>query len=173
MIHRIVITGAESTGKTSLARALSERYAEPWTKEFVRDYVDSLTRELNAGDLDPIARGQFEIEDTGTERAQKLIIHDTNILSSIIYAKHYFATALDWVDDHFKKRSYSLYLLCMPDIPWQADHGQRESAEARDQLHALFKEQLVSLELPYVEISGSREARLKQAIKAIDEVIEP
>ena len=138
-MKRIVITGAESTGKSTLAKALSDYYAEPYSREFVRSYVDSHQRELNPSDLKPIATGQLALEDAELEQAQRLIFHDTNILSSMIYAEVYFDTAIDWVNDRFLERDYSLYLLCMPDIPWQADEGQRESPAARDDLHLHFK----------------------------------
>ena len=168
MIHRIVITGAESTGKTTLAQALANYYDEPWTKEFVRDYVQQIDRELRAEDLEPIAKGQLATEDNKLEQAKRLIIHDTNILSSIIYAKHYFQIELDWVNKRFKERNYTLYLLNMPDIPWKADPGQRESPTARTLLHQTFKAKLNSLKLPYVEVHGSKEERLQQAIENIE-----
>lgn len=171
MIHRVVITGAESTGKSTLAKALSEHYDEPWTKEFVRGYVDQLSEPLQQKDLEPIARGQLAAEDVGLRKARKLVIHDTNILSSIIYAEHYFDTTLGWVNEHFKTRTYDLYLLCLQDIPWEAEKGQRESPEARDQLHRIFKARLDSLKLPYFEIYGSVSERLQQAVKAIDTVL--
>jgi len=98
------------------------------------------------------------------------VLHDTNILSSIIYANHYFDTVIDWVNERFLSRDYNLYLLCMPDIPWTADEGQRESPEARDRLHAIFKESLDTLKLPYVEIGGGDELqRFGAAIHAIDQ----
>lgn len=168
MIHRIVITGAESTGKTTLAHALADYYAEPSTQEFVRSYVKQLDRKLCEKDLDPIARGQLNAEDDGLKQARRLVIHDTNLLSSIIYAKHYFDVELDWVEKRFRKRNYSLYLLCLPDIPWEADPGQRESSDARTQLHRMFKSRLDSLKLPYAEIHGSREERLQQAVFHIE-----
>ena len=168
MIHRVVITGAESTGKTTLAQALADYYGEPWTKEFVRDYVEELDRELQPADLEPIARGQLAAEDDKLEQAQRLIIHDTNILSSIIYAGHYFQVELDWVDKRFKERNYTLYLLCMPDIPWEADTGQRESPVVRALLHQTFKAKLNSLKLPYVEIHGPKEERLQKAVENIE-----
>lgn len=168
MIHRVVITGAESTGKTTLAQALSDYYSEPWTKEFVRSYVEHLNRELRPEDLEPIARGQLAAEDAHLDQARRLMIHDTNLLSSIIYARHYFGKELDWVNQRFKERNYSLYFLCMPDIPWEADTGQRESPEVRALLHQSFKAELASLKLPYVEMRGSKEMRLQQAISIIN-----
>jgi len=170
-MKRIVLIGAESTGKSTLAQALSGYYGEPWTEEFVRSYVEQLNGDLKPHDLEPIAEGQLALEDSALKQAQRFVIHDTNILSSIIYANYYFDTVLEWVNDAFLKREYSLYLLCLPDIPWVADKGQRESPEARDQLHALFKQSLDTLEIPYVEISGTEEERMMQAVLAIDAIL--
>ena len=168
MVRRIVITGAESTGKSTLARALSDYYQEPWSQEFVRSYVGQLDRELNSADLEPIAKGQLALEDAALQQAHQLVIHDTNILSSIIYAQHYFGITLKWVNKRFEERIYDLYLLCMPDIPWEADNGQRESPETRTQLHRKFKTKLDFLNLPYVKIYGSKEERLQQAVLNIE-----
>lgn len=167
-MKRIVLIGAESTGKSTLAQLLSGYYKEPSTEEFVRSYVESHKAQLSASDLEPIAKGQLALEDAALENAQRLIIHDTNILSTIIYANIYFDTVLDWVNDRFLERDYSLYLLCMPDIPWEADEGQRESPEARDTLHQQFKHSLDRLTIPYVEINGTQDQRMLQAVHAID-----
>jgi len=171
-MKRIVLTGAECTGKTSLAAALSAYYGEPWTAEFVRQYVDTLDRELTREDLEPIARGQLALEDHGMEEADRLILHDTNLLSSILYANHYFGEQLDWVNEQFLSRDYALYLLCSPEgIDWRADPGQRESAAARAELHTKFKESLDRLELPYIELTGDKEARFGEAAVMIDRLL--
>lgn len=168
-VIRIVLTGAECTGKTTLAKALSGYYGEPWTPEFVRRYVDTLDRELRHEDLAPIARGQLESEDRAVREAKHLVVHDTNLLATILYANHYFGDQLEWVNDQFLRRDYALYLLCAPEnIPWQPDPGQRDSPSARAELHGKFKESLQRLELPYVELNGSQEARFGQAVLAID-----
>lgn len=169
---RIVISGAECTGKTSIASALSGYYGEPWTAEFVRQYVDTLDRELTREDLEPIAKGQLAQEDRALDQANRFILHDTNLLSSILYANHYFEEQLEWVNEQFLSRDYALYLLCSPEgIEWQADPGQRESATARDELHTKFKESLKTLELPYIELTGSEEERVGQAVQAIDQLL--
>ena len=62
-MKRIVLTGAECTGKSTLAQALSCHYGEPWTTEFVRGYVDQLDRELIQADLEEIFCGQIAAED--------------------------------------------------------------------------------------------------------------
>lgn len=168
-MKRIVVTGAECTGKTTLAQALSGYYGEPWTGEFVRQYVAELGRPLEQSDLEPIARGQLTLEDSATDQASRLVVHDTSIFSSILYANHYFGTQLDWVNEAFLRRDYALYLLCSPEgIPWEADPGQRESPQARATLHEKFKQGLAELKLPVVILKGNQEARFGEAVKAIE-----
>ena len=168
IIKRIVLTGAESTGKSTLAKSLSEHYCAPWSKEFVREYIHTLGRDLIAKDVDTIARGQLAVEDAALDNAQKIVIHDTNIVSTIIYAEYYFGEALTWANSIVPKRGYSLYLLCSPDIPWVADPRQRTSLNARATLHTLFKKRIEKYGYPYLQISGSHPNRLNQAIQAID-----
>ena len=170
---RIVITGAESTGKTTLTEALSGYYGAPWTGEFVREFASGLDRPIRQSDLETIAKGQLAQESLITAPEAPVLFHDTNILSSIICANHYFDTILDWVNESFLSRPYDLYLLCLPDIPWTAEDGQRDSPEARDTLHAKFKESLDTLKLPYVEISGDEVERMGQAVQAIDARLNP
>ena len=165
---RIVLTGAESTGKSTLAKSLSEYYRAPWSREFAREYVHSLGRELQAKDIETIAQGQLALEDTAVNKAQGIVLHDTNILSTIVYADYYFGEALDWATSILPERGYSLYLLCSPDITWVADPGQRASPNARTSLHQLFTARIKKYDLPYQQISGSHENRLSQAIQAID-----
>lgn len=172
-VKRIVLTGAECTGKSTLAQALSEHYGEPWTVEYVRNYVETIDHELTLEDLPQITAGQIATEDAGCEKAQDFVIHDTNLLSSIIYANHYYGDTGDALNAAFAQRDYTLYLLCSPTgIEWEADPGQRDSPAARDELQTKFKENLDERRLPYVELNGSLTARLKQAIQAIDAALE-
>jgi len=169
---RIVVTGAECTGKSTLASSLSGYYGEPWTEEYVRSYVEKLDREINSSDLEPIAKGQLALEDHPIELAKRFILHDTNLLSTILYANHYFGEQLDWVNDAFLRRDYDLYLLCTSEgVDWQDDPGQRDSPAARDALEGKFKESLQRLQLAHLELTGSPEARFGEAVLAIDQLL--
>lgn len=167
-MKRIVVTGAESTGKTTLTRELARACGAASTPEYVRLFVDRIRREIRESDLDAIARGQLETEDAPLQESPRIIIHDTNLLSTIIYTDHYFDRSLDWLNQCFGRRDYALYLLCLPDIPWEADAGQRESAEVRALLHERFKRELAARGLPHVEIGGGKAERLDLAFRAID-----
>lgn len=171
-MKRIVLTGAECTGKSTLAQALSGYYGEPWSPEYLRQYVDGIARKLTREDLRPIAQGQIALEEAALPQATRFVLHDTNLLSSILYANHYFGEVIPGVNDAFLARDYTLYLLNSPEgIEWQADPGQRDSPAARAELHGKFKESLIHLELPYVELTGDVTTRFGQAIQAVERVL--
>ena len=56
----ITIVGAESSGKTSLARQLSELYECSWVPEYAREYLEGLDRPYVPEDLYSIADIQIE-----------------------------------------------------------------------------------------------------------------
>lgn len=170
---RVVLTGAECTGKTTLAKALSGYYGALWTSEYARSYVDKVDRQLTADDVQPIAEGQLNLEDSVLSKSDRIVLHDTNILSTILYANHYYKVQLDWLNDTFLRRDYSLYLLAAPHgIEWEADPGQRDSPEARETLHNKFRQSLFRLQLPHVELRGTQEERFGEAILAIDHLLQ-
>ena len=163
-MKRIVVTGAESTGKSTLAHALAQYFEAPCSEEFVRAFVKQTQRTPQANDLEAIAKGQIELEDACLHSTKaRLVIHDTNLLSTLIYAEHYFGGNLGWLAEQFAARNYDHYFLCLPDFPWVPDPGQRESPDARDTLHQKFLLRLKDMQLPFTPLSGSLEERFKTA----------
>ena len=160
---RIAVTGSESTGKSELARALAAHYGTAWAAEYVRDYMDAKGTPLDASDVEPIARGQIAREDDAVARAQRLVILDTDLLSTVIYARHYYGSAPEWIERGAEERRGDLYLLLDVDVAWTPD-AQRDRGDRRDEMHALFRDALKDA----VQISGNWEERLSRAIEAID-----
>ena len=56
----ITIVGPESSGKTTLARELADRYGFPWVPEYAREYLNGLGRDYQEDDLALIAKGQLD-----------------------------------------------------------------------------------------------------------------
>ncbi|MCB0706487.1 MAG: ATP-binding protein, partial [Saprospiraceae bacterium] len=50
-IKRILITGPESSGKTTLARSLAEAQDEPWVPEYAREYLEKYGPDYTLNDL--------------------------------------------------------------------------------------------------------------------------
>ncbi|MEM9160350.1 MAG: ATP-binding protein [Verrucomicrobiota bacterium] len=166
-MSRVVFIGAECTGKSSLTAEIAARFDEPFSREYVRDYAERLDREIREEDLEPIARGQLSHEDEALKKASVFVFHDTNILSSILYARHYFGKRYAWVDRFFEERVYDHYFICQPDIPWVEDPGQRVSSEERDELHLRFKQILEDYGIPAVPVEGTLAERIKTVEEAL------
>ena len=88
--YRVVITGSECTGKSALVRALSAERLAPYSDEAARLFVTQNGREIVEPDLAVIAAHQRALEDAVIEMGTVLVLHDTDLFSTVIYARHYF-----------------------------------------------------------------------------------
>src|SRR3954470_19007396 len=113
----VAITGSECTGKTTLARSLAEAYGVEFVPEFVRTFAESVGGRLSFSDHGPIARGQMALEDEYTGRARGMLVHDTDLVSTVVYCRHYFGRCPDWISAGATDRRADLYLLCGTDVP--------------------------------------------------------
>jgi HTH-type transcriptional repressor of NAD biosynthesis genes len=171
LARRVVLTGSESTGKTTLTADLARHYDALWVPEYARSFAVWKGAALNAGDVDPIARGQIAVQDAALMRARRLLLLDTDLLSTAVYARHYYGRCPDWVAQVVPARRADLYLLCDIDVPW-AEDPQRDRPHERAQLHDLFDEALRAQGFPVVRIRGSWRDRFHTARTAIDALLD-
>jgi len=172
-VIRVVLTGSESTGKTTLGRELAQRYGVALAPEFVRSFAEERGGVIRFEDHGPIARGQMQLEDdyiARTRGARPLALFDTDLLSTVVYCNHYFGRCPTWIEDAARERRPELYLLCEIDAPWVAD-GVRDRGEQREELQALFRGAVVASGAPYLSLHGDVAARMAQATAAIDRLI--
>ena len=80
---KVVLFGPESTGKTTLSRALAAYYKTVFVPEYAREFLqDKWDREqeiCTKNDLIPIAKGQMKLENELAQKANKVLICDTNL----------------------------------------------------------------------------------------------
>jgi len=167
---RVVVTGSECTGKTTLARRLATRFEAPYVPEFCRGYQDAKGSPLDAADVEPIARGQFVEADVEEERAKQLLVLDTDLVSTVVYARHYYGGCPSWIEDAARDRRADLYLLCAPDLPWEAD-SQRDRGDRREQMHRLFADELAALGVDVRVVEGLGTDREAMAVSAVSRVL--
>jgi len=150
---RVCLIGPECTGKTTLAERLAEHFNAPWVPEFAREYASRVARPLTVDDVEPIARGQMALEDAA--RTDGLVILDTDLISTIVYATHYYGQCPEWIRTAARARKADLYLLTDIDVPFIAD-SLRDSAAPRETLYEQFAETLKNYEANVVPIAGER-----------------
>jgi nicotinamide riboside kinase len=138
--------------------------------EYSRIYQEEKGRLLTIDDVIPIAIGQIQLEDMAKATANHLLICDTDILETKVYSQAYNGSCPQWLLDIIPHRLAHLYLLADIDMPWEPD-GIRDRPYNREEMHDLFKNELIQQNLPFAEISGSYNERLKQAVCATDEFL--
>lgn len=166
----VVVTGSECTGKTTLALEIAARFGESASAEYVRGYLDRKGSPLDRSDVEPIALGQVHAEDVAASRARRLVVKDTDLVSTVVYARHYYGSCPAWIERAARERVADLYLLLCPDVPW-LDDGQRDRGDRRHEMHGLFRETLTDLGARVVEIGGTWAERRAQAFAAVDSLV--
>mgnify|MGYP005749240109 FL=1 len=169
---KVVVFGPESSGKTTLSRALASHYNVLWIEEFARDYLqekwDKENKVCELNDLLPIAYGQIKLENEYSQKTNKLLICDTDLLETKVYSETYYGGYCDpLLEKYALKNTYDLYILTNIDIPWEKD-DLRDKPNEREKMFNAFKETLVKYHRPYIEVSGSLSKRLDTATKAIN-----
>ncbi len=174
LLTHVVFTGSESVGKTTLGALVAQHYGALIVPEFVREYAEQKGAALDFRDHGPIAHGQMALEDEYAARAvargDALLLHDTDLLSTVVYCRHYFGRCPQFIEDAAVERRPALYILQDIDVPWIAD-GVRDRGDRREEVQQLFVDTLTRLHADFVTIRGDWNSRAQAAIAVIDELL--
>lgn len=144
LAKKVAIIGAESTGKTTLAARLAERYGTVWTPEFGREYCErNDIHSLTPQDLYEIAVEQAKLEDGFAARSNGLLFCDTDLMVTRAWCQHLCGSVHPGIAELERERRYDLHLLTSLEVAWRND-GTRVCGEpgVREWFHARFVEEL-------------------------------
>lgn len=168
MTWRVVLTGPECSGKTTLARALAAHFDAPWVPEASRAYAEARGGVLSADDVEPIAHATRAALRRAADAAPAVLVADTDLVSTLVYARAYYGACAAWIAAAAREELADLYLLCAPDLPWEAD-GVRDRPNDQDRLamHRAFAETLAALGARVVPVDGLGAARTARALRTV------
>ena len=168
MNKTLVVTGPESSGKTSLARLLSKELELPILEEYSREYLSNHGPEYDFDDVIKMAREQLNRERQTLENYSSQCILDTDMMVYSIWIKEKYNTQVSFIRYAIENSSNKLYLLCAPDLDWE-DDGLRENPNLvdRKRLFDTYKAIIEKYGYQYHIIRGKGDERLKNALKSI------
>ncbi|GII67445.1 transcriptional regulator NadR [Sphaerisporangium krabiense] len=195
LARRVVVVGAESTGTTTLARALAAHYAgrggvwaaTRWVPEYGRLYCEEKVaaarradrgRDLWIGDLawSPeeftlIAERHLALEDAAARAGSPLLICDTDAFATCLWHERYLGAPAPDVERVHARARHDLWILTDPEgVPFHQD-GWRDGERVRRHMSGRFREELDRRALPHIVVAGSHEHRLARAVDAVDALL--
>jgi HTH-type transcriptional repressor of NAD biosynthesis genes len=173
-VRRVCVVGPESSGKTTLASALARHFGTTWVPEYARTLLERrgdstpASAPVRPEDMMRIVRGQVASEEALAPDADRVLIVDTDALTTLLWSDLLFGRHDLALDEAAAHHTHDLHLLCQPDIAFVPDvvrYAERERPAFFDRLRS----ELERRGRPFVVISG--EARLERAIAAVDELL--
>ncbi|MET8575271.1 AAA family ATPase [Streptomyces sp. NPDC005012] len=191
LARRVVVLGAESTGTTTLARDLAERYrarggvwaGTRWVPEYGREFSERKLAALGpAGtwtdvsfaseEFPLIAAGQLAREDRAAREGAPVLFCDTDAFATTIWHERYLGSANPAVARVAEEgRRQHLWLLTdHADVPFE-DDGLRDGEHLRPWMTDRFAAELTRTGRPFRVLRGSREQRLAEAVEAVERLL--
>ena len=170
-IIRIVVTGPESTGKTTICEFLANHYETKFVPEYAREYVENLQRPYHYTDVEKIARKQLELEQEYINQAGSILFYDTFLVVTLVWFEAVYNRVPIWLDSAVKTHLPHHFLLMDTDLPWVPDQVRENGGEKRQQLFERYKETIQNLGCSYTIIRGSEDLRRENAMQAVNRLI--
>lgn len=194
LARRVVVVGAESTGTTTMARALADHYRHRggpwadtlWVPEYGRAFSEEKLAALQAtdpaatwedvefttGEFPVIAARQNADEDAAARLGSPVLFCDTDSFATSVWHERYVGGPHPGVLTIAEEVHHHLWLLTdHTDVPFE-DDGLRDGEHLRPWMTGRFRDELGRTGRPYLLLTGPHENRLRQAVKAVDALLE-
>ncbi len=173
-LKKFVAIGPESTGKSTLCQLLSEHYKTLWCREFAREYLLTNGNDYTYDNLLEIASGQIALEEKAIADSlgkYEFLFIDTDMYVMKVWCEFVFGRCHKLILDAVSERQYDGYLLCFPDLPWEADPLREYPDEnIRKELFRHYFELLSNQSTPWCIIDGPVSQRLSKAVDFVERI---
>jgi HTH-type transcriptional repressor of NAD biosynthesis genes len=169
-VRKVVVLGAESTGKTMLATQLAAHFQANLVAEAGRDLIAS-SEDFSMDDLQAVALEHARRIQQAQTGPNPLLIIDTDVHITMSYARLMYGQELSVSPEVYALNRADLYLYLSPDVPFVQD-GTRLPVTERLALNASHRQTLRHYGVAVEEISGTWVERLHQAIMLIEGLLQ-
>ena len=169
MTRRIVLTGVECTGKSTLAPLLAADFGGVVMPEYGRSWAEVHGTEFTIAALRDIAAGHMLASQALVAQNPAVIIEDTDIIMTSAWAimqhgrRDPLLSAIPATGD--------LYLLFRPDTPWINDGTRMFGGDQRTRFHNVVRDEMNIRRITPVIIEGDWATRHASATAAIDHLL--
>lgn len=167
LVPRVLILGGESSGKSTLTKALADALNTTFALEYGREFWERRDGNIFFEDMEEIAKEQILIEVHQSRQAQKVLICDTSPLTTLFYSREMFGMVSPKLSDLAEDHKYDAIYICDNDIPFEQDGTRRDTA---------FREKAYDFYVkfcggpPYaIIVRGTVEERVSQVITDLKE----
>lgn len=177
MNNQFIITGPESSGKSTLTEFLAKEYNASWVKEHARDYLSTLRqaqgdKSYTFEDVIEMAKIQLQKEQEAVLQNETLFL-DTDLTVFYVWIKEKYKQEVDWINEHLAQAQNKIYLLCAVDLEWEEDPlREHPKLEDRERLFNEYQKLFQLYNLTYHVISGDIPTRLKKCKEIVSSLRE-
>lgn len=184
MALRAVFLGAESTGTTTLSKAIQDHYKwqHPdltWVPEYGRQYTIDKLNELSLNNVDDykwkrqdfidISYKQRDMENEAAREGGRLLVCDTDALATDVFMGFYGCPGMGIA----RPEGNRVYFLTDHEgVPFQQDGYRKDDAWRRKRMTMDFAGRLNELKQPWTLVTGAHDQRMLTATRVIDRLLE-
>jgi len=138
--RRILITGTESCGKTTMVKYLGKIFNTSWTEEYGRHYPDKYLggndKLLTHSDFFRIAYDTCRIDEDAMRTANRIAFFDTDAVVTQFYCELYTGSQNPAIEVFVDPDKYDVVVVLSPEVQWVPDGMRWISDRAeRKRLH--------------------------------------
>jgi NadR type nicotinamide-nucleotide adenylyltransferase len=163
----IVVTGAESTGKSVLTKQLSGFFHAHFYPEYAREYLEWSGPGYSFEDIEKIAVKQLDQMKEAVKLNTGFVFFDTWLIITKVWFEVVYGKVPDWIPETLAAAPVDLFLLCANDLPWVPDPLRENGGEMRDKLFERYRTNLEDFGFNYQVITGTGNDRLQNAVRII------
>ncbi|MES9593616.1 AAA family ATPase [Streptomyces sp. NPDC007076] len=193
LARRVVVLGAESTGTTTMARALADHYrgrGGVWARtgyvaEYGREFSERKLADLRArhpgaqwedvafttDDFPLIAETQNAKEEAAARLGSPVLFCDTDSFATTVWHERYVGGRNPLVEETADRVAHHLWLLTDHEGVAFEDDGLRDGEELRPWMTDRFRAELTRTGRRFTELTGTHRERLATAIAAVDALL--